>query len=67
MEDAMRGCRAVLDFEPAWPGGAVKTRRKGSMTVSIRARGVAAHAGADFARGANAVLELSRASSTAPR
>jgi len=60
MEDAMRGCRAVLDFEPAWPGGAVKTRRKGSMTVSIRARGVAAHAGADFARGANAVLELSR-------
>jgi glutamate carboxypeptidase len=60
MEDAMRGSRAVLDFEPAWPGGAVKTRRKGSTTVSIRARGVAAHAGADFARGANAVLELSR-------
>lgn len=60
MEGAMRGCRAVLGFEPAWPGGAVKTRRKGSMTVSIRARGVAAHAGADFARGANAVLEMSR-------
>jgi glutamate carboxypeptidase len=60
MESSMRGSRAVLDFEPAWPGGAVKTRRKGSMTVSLRARGVAAHAGADYARGANAVLELSR-------
>lgn len=60
MEAWMRDSRAVLDFEPAWPGGAVKTRRKGSMTVSLRARGVAAHAGADFARGANAVLELSR-------
>ena len=60
MEESMRASRAVLDFEPAWPGGAVKTRRKGSATFLLRARGVAAHAGADFARGANAVLELSR-------
>ncbi len=60
MESEMRGCRAVLDFEPAWPGGAVKTRRKGLAAFTLRARGVAAHAGADFARGANAILELSR-------
>ena len=60
MEADMRTCRAVLDFEPAWPGGAVKTQRKGSASITLSARGVAAHAGADFARGANAILELSR-------
>jgi glutamate carboxypeptidase len=60
MESSMGSCAAVLDFEPAWPGGAVKTQRKGSTTLTLRARGVAAHAGADFARGANAILELSR-------
>jgi glutamate carboxypeptidase len=60
MEEDMRGSRAVLDFEPAWPGGAVKTQRKGSASFTLRAKGAAAHAGADFARGANAILELSR-------
>jgi glutamate carboxypeptidase len=60
MEEQMRGSAAVLDFEPAWPGGAVKTQRKGSASFTVRARGVSAHAGADFARGANAILELSR-------
>ena len=60
MEADMRTSRAVLDFEPAWPGGAVKTRRKGSASITLSARGVAAHAGADFARGANAILELCR-------
>ncbi len=56
----MRGSSAVFDFEPAWPGGAVKTQRKGSASFTLRARGAAAHAGADFARGANAILELSK-------
>lgn len=60
MESDMRASRAVLDFEPAWPGGAVKTQRKGSASITLSARGVAAHAGADFARGANAILELCR-------
>lgn len=60
MESQMRASRAVLDFEPAWPGGAVKTQRKGSASFTLRARGAAAHAGADFARGANAILEMSR-------
>jgi glutamate carboxypeptidase len=58
MEEEMRGSTAVLDFEPAWPGGAVKTGRKGSGSFLLRARGRAAHAGADFTRGANAILEL---------
>jgi glutamate carboxypeptidase len=60
MEESMLASRAVLDFEPAWPGGAVKTARKGSASFVLRARGVAAHAGADFARGANAIVELAR-------
>lgn len=60
MEESMLASRAVLDFEPAWPGGPVKTARKGSASFVLRARGVAAHAGADFARGANAIVELSR-------
>jgi len=58
MEDAMKGARAVLGFEPAWPGGAVKTERKGSGSFVVRARGRAAHAGADLTRGANAILDL---------
>src|SRR4029450_13554465 len=62
MESEMRACRAVLDFEPAWPGGAVKTGRKGSGSFVVRARGRAAHAGADFEKGANAILELARQS-----
>jgi glutamate carboxypeptidase len=60
MEAEMKSCAAVLDFEPAWPGGAVKTERKGSGTFTIRCRGKAAHAGADFTKGASAVLELAR-------
>jgi glutamate carboxypeptidase len=60
MEAEMAASAAVLDFEPAWPGGAVKTERKGSGSFVIRARGRAAHAGADFEKGANAINELSR-------
>lgn len=61
MEREMSSSCAVLSFEPAWPGGAVKTERKGSGTVTIRARGRAAHAGADLEKGANAILEVARA------
>ncbi len=60
MEQEMAGCAAVLGFEPAWPGGAVKTERKGAGTFLLRARGRAAHAGADFTKGASAVLEVAR-------
>jgi glutamate carboxypeptidase len=60
MEAAMTASAAVLDFEPAWPGGAVKTERKGSGWFLLRARGRAAHAGADFDQGKNAILELAR-------
>lgn len=62
MEAEMRECRAVLDFEPAWPGGAVKTERKGSGSFVMRAHGRASHAGADLRKGANAILEIARQS-----
>lgn len=60
MESEMAASAAVLDFEPAWPGGAVKTARKGSGSFVLRAHGRASHAGADLSRGANAILELAR-------
>lgn len=60
MEAEMKASAACLDFEPAWPGGAVKTARKGSGSFVLRARGRAAHAGADFEKGANAILALAR-------
>jgi glutamate carboxypeptidase len=58
MEAEMKASAAVLDFEPAWPGGAVKTARKGSGSYVLTAHGIASHAGADLSRGANAILEL---------
>ena len=60
MESQMSSSAAVLDFEPAWPGGAVKTSRKGSGSMLLRALGRAAHAGADFEKGANAIVEAAR-------
>jgi glutamate carboxypeptidase len=60
MEALMKASRAVLDFEPAWPGGAVKTARKGSLSMQLRVRGRASHAGADFEKGRSAVLEVAR-------
>jgi glutamate carboxypeptidase len=60
MEAEMKASAAVLDFEPAWPGGAVKTSRKGSGSFTLRARGRASHAGADLSKGANAIREMAR-------
>jgi glutamate carboxypeptidase len=60
MEAEMTASSTVLGFEPAWPGGAVKTERKGAGTFKLRAKGVAAHAGSDFDKGASAVLEIAR-------
>lgn len=60
LEAELRAARACLDFEPAGPGGAVKTARKGAGSFLLRARGRAAHAGADFGQGRSAILELAR-------
>ena len=53
-------CEAVLVCEPAGRGGALKTARKGVGGFTIKVSGVAAHAGLDFEKGHNAILELMR-------
>ncbi len=58
-EKLAQQCGAVLVLEPA-QGLALKTARKGTGNWRIDVRGVAAHAGVDFLKGANALLELAR-------
>jgi glutamate carboxypeptidase len=52
-------CGAVFVLEPA-QGLAFKTARKGTGNWRIDVKGVAAHAGVDFEKGANAIRELAR-------
>jgi len=58
LEETARACDYVLDLEPAWPGGAVKTERKGCANYVLNIRGCAAHAGADPRKGISAITEL---------
>jgi glutamate carboxypeptidase len=58
-ESIARACDAVLVLEPA-QGLAYKTARKGIGNWRIEVEGIAAHAGVDFAKGANAIRELAR-------
>jgi glutamate carboxypeptidase len=58
IEAEARRSRAVLVFEPALPGGGVKTSRKGCGDFLIAVSGVAAHAGIEPGAGANAIHEL---------
>ena len=60
IESEGRQSDAALVLEPSLPGGALKTSRKGVGVFRITARGVAAHAGVDFERGASAIEEISR-------
>jgi glutamate carboxypeptidase len=55
-----RKAKAVLVLEPAVPGGALKTARKGVGEFEITAYGRAAHAGIDPGAGVNAIGELAR-------
>ena len=60
-EQLAKGCRAVLVLEPGTGlEGKVKTARKGIGSYRVTVRGVAAHSGVDFEKGASAVVELSR-------
>jgi len=58
IEDEARRSAAVLVLEPALPGGAAKTSRKGCGGYEVTVRGVAAHAGIEPQKGASAVHEL---------
>ena len=52
---------AVLVLEPSYGrDGAVKTARKGVGEYEIRVTGKSSHAGLDFEKGVNAILELAR-------
>ena len=58
-EAEARKSAAVLVAEPsAGLAGNLKTARKGGASFRVQVRGVAAHAGLDFASGANAIVEL---------
>lgn len=59
-EQAARESVAVLVLEPAGDGGKLKTARKGVGDYTVTVRGVAAHAGLDFEKGASAIVEMSR-------
>jgi glutamate carboxypeptidase len=58
IESAARASDAVLVFEPALPGGALKTARKGVGEFEVVAHGISSHAGADPGAGVSAVHEL---------
>jgi glutamate carboxypeptidase len=60
IEDEARRSDAVLVLEPSLDGGAVKTARKGVGQYLLSVRGVAAHAGIEPEKGANAIHELAR-------
>lgn len=60
IEDQARGSKAVLVLEPSLKDGALKTSRKGCGEYTLRVTGVAAHAGIEPQKGANAIHELAR-------
>ncbi len=65
-ETLARTSGAVYVLEPA-QGLAYKTARKGTGDWRVSVQGVAAHAGVDFDKGANAIRELAHAIETVSR
>jgi glutamate carboxypeptidase len=59
-EGLAKHSEAVLVLEPAGPGGAAKTARKGVGDYTVTVTGVPSHAGLDFEKGQSAIVELSR-------
>jgi glutamate carboxypeptidase len=60
-ESLAKKAAAVLVLEPSYgPQGAVKTARKGVGEYLVKVAGKASHAGLDFQKGVNAILELAR-------
>jgi glutamate carboxypeptidase len=60
LEQAAHGVAAALVFEPALPGGGVKTARKGLGRFWLEVRGRAAHSGTGARQGASAIEELAQ-------
>lgn len=60
-ESLAKKAAAVLVLEPTYGfEGAVKTARKGVGEYGVKVTGKASHAGLDFQKGVNAILELAR-------
>jgi glutamate carboxypeptidase len=60
-ELAAKQAHAVLVLEPGTGlEGKAKTARKGIGAFTLNVRGIAAHAGVDFANGSSAIVELAR-------
>jgi glutamate carboxypeptidase len=60
-EEAARQSVAVLVLEPGTGlEGKLKTARKGVGWYTVTVRGLASHAGLDFTKGANAIVEMGR-------
>ncbi len=60
-ESLAKKAAAVLVLEPSYGSqGAVKTARKGVGEYQVKVTGKASHAGLDFQKGVNAILELAR-------
>ena len=60
-ESLAKKSAAVLVLEPSFgTKGAVKTARKGVGEYHVKVTGKASHAGLDFEKGANAIVELAR-------
>ena len=58
--EANKSVAALIAEPSAGPEGHVKTARKGGGGFRISVRGIASHAGLDFAAGASAIVELAR-------
>lgn len=57
---AARGAAVALVFEAGRAGDAIVTRRKGTLAMTARAEGRAAHAGNAHAQGASAIRAMAR-------
>ena len=58
IEQEAQEAAVVFCLEPALANGGLKTARKGTGLIDLRAKGVAAHAGVNHAQGRNAIEEL---------
>jgi glutamate carboxypeptidase len=60
LRERARGAACALVFESGRPGDLVVTRRKGTSSLHVEARGVAAHAGNEPEKGRSAIWSLAR-------
>lgn len=59
-QEAARQHQFGLLFEPTLPDGTMVNQRKGSGNFTCSVRGVAAHAGREFEKGRNAIVQLAK-------